>query len=207
MLSFILVITGVFIYNLRQPSTAKKKSKEKNQERELSKRSTREADSGAKEETGEMTSKLRRALFESQTYEMSDDKEDSADADHTQPGAALPTSSSSKPNGLARKLASKLISKLPSQPTPATQSGLGSSSKRKMRSFEDLAEEERGDGGFFHASTEGLIGERRSSNGSEGAASYGSVDKNTSGHCTTAKRTTRSSHSPPPPEIDHNRGH
>lgn len=175
MLAFILIVTGVFIYNLRQPGTAKKKPKKKDLE---------EREGGGEK----VMSGLRRALLESQTYEMSDE-EKSGKASSPPPPAA------SKPKGLVSRLASKLISKLPSPPTPADQSALASSSRRHMRTFEDLAEEDKhgdDDGGFFGASKQGLIRDRTSSSGSERA--YGSVERPELGKRTSS---SRSSSTPP----------
>lgn len=155
-----MILTGVFIYNLRQPSTARKKTRE-NMGRSRRRKEERE-------EKGEVVSELQRAFFESHTYEMSDSKEISNHHyHHSQAEVATPTNVVSR---LASKLATKLPT-LPTRPTPANQSGMASSSRRNMRTFEDLAEEERGEG-FFIASREGLIRERSNS-----STSYGSVDK------------------------------
>lgn len=176
MLSFMLIITGVFIYNLRQPSTAKKKSE--NEERENKERVG-----------GQVLSALRRTLLESQTYEMSESTEKPGVQDSTSPPPPAPAR---KPKGLIGKLASKLISKLPSPPTPADHSALASSSKKKMGTFQDLAEDDKhgsDDGGFFGASKEGLgLIRDKSSSGSD--VVYGSVERH------VAKQ--RTSCSPPP---------
>lgn len=174
-LSFILIVTGVFIYNLRQPSTAKKKEEQREGGQTLSE----------EREGRQVLSRLRRALFESHTYEMSESREKRG----LQDSASPPPAPASKPKGLIGRLASKLVSKLPSLPTPADHSALASSSRKKMRTFQDLAEDDKhgsDDGGFFGASKEGLIRDR-SSSGSD--VVYGSVER------TTKPRT---SCSPPP---------
>lgn len=152
MLSFILILIGVFIYNLRQPSTAKKEKKE----------DTR--DQVGSESRREVVSGLRRALFESQTYELSESKSHrSTTPNHSNASSAA----SRKPKGLISKLASKLMKQLPSAaPTPADHSAMASSSKRNMRTLED-------------DSKEGLIreGGRGGSAGSDG--NYGSVERST----------------------------
>lgn len=56
-LAFILVILGVFIYNLRQPSTAKKREDSEREERQSSSRS--------------LGSRLRGFILESKTFELS----------------------------------------------------------------------------------------------------------------------------------------
>ena len=186
-LAFLLIVIGVFIYNLRQPSTAPKKKK-KEKEKEKREREKEEQGRGSQVLTG-----LRRALFESQTYEMSENREKSGARATNSPSSPPPTAR--KPKGffgkLSSKLSSKLLSKLPNPPTPADHSALSSSSRKRMRTFENLAEDDTGgiadDDGFFGASKEGLIRAKRSSSGSERA--YGSVEK-------TSPRT---SSSPPPP--------
>lgn len=206
-LSFILILTGVFIYNLRQPSTARKKRPQSNFRQRRGRRGRNRGDEEEEEEEEEkreVLSELRRAFFESQTYEMSDSKETTP-----RPGRnhhytnsyhhpdvrlkeAAPSGPTSQPN-LVGKLASKLASKLPSRPTPTDQSGMGSSSKQRLRTFEDLAEENK-DEDYFGASREGLIRERRSSSGS-----YGSTDKQTAVSAAggPTKRTRHLSGGPP----------
>ena len=150
-LSFILILTGVFIYNLRQPSTAKKKEK---------KEETR--DGGSESQGKEEVSGLRQALFESQTYELSESKSKSHRS--TSPNHST---TSRKPKGLISKLARKLMKQLPSAgPTPADHSAMRSSSKRNMRMLDD-------------DSKEGLIfeGGRGGSVSSDG--NYGSVERST----------------------------
>lgn len=185
MLAFFLIVTGVFIYNLRQPTTAKKKEKEKEM---------KEENGGPEQGQGNrVLTRLRRALFETQTYEMSENRDKSGSR-----AALSPPPAASKPKGLFGKLSSKLLSKLPSPPTPADHSALSSSSRRRMRTFENLAEDGAGgigdDDGFFGASKEGLIRDRKSSSGSEGV--YGSVERQL---IPVTKRNTspRTSSSPP----------
>jgi hypothetical protein len=185
-LSFILIIIGVFIYNLRQPSTAKPKKSKNNDE-------NREGEGGR---GTKVLSGLRRALFESQTYEMS------AKSSRASTASPPPTTASER-KGVISKLISKLARKLPSPPTPADHSALQSSSRQRMRTFENLAENDitGGGGGFFDApSKEGLIHDRRSSSGSEGV--YGSVERTTQlverAKRRTASPRTSSSASPPP---------
>ena len=189
-------MTGVFIYNLRQPSTAKKK-KEGSQNRTGGKDGG--GGSGGKEKgKGEMVSELRRAFFESHTYEMSESKQASSNH-HSKPAQdppPPPPPAKSKSRGLVSKLASKLSSKLPSRPTPTDQSGLESSSKRHMRTFEDLAEEERGEGHFSGASREGLIRERSSSSGL-----YGTVEKQMPTARGSKRRTARATSASPAGDI------
>ncbi len=224
MLSFILILTGVFIYNLRQPSTAKKKTKESKakemRQRRLRRRQEEqggegglireEGKDGGEGEGGSsrgsaVLSGLRRALFESQTYEMSASKEVPADAVTTTESVTTTPTTPNRSNSFISKLASKLISKLPTRSSPADHSALESGSRRNMRSYEDLAEEEdEDDGGFFQASRKGLIRKERSSSGSE-APQYGSVDRpgpegassSLPGPGQVKRRTSRASYSPP----------
>ncbi len=153
-------MTGVFIYNLRQPSTAEKKQSKK--------RDGEEEEEGGR---GKIVSGLRRALFESQTYEMSESKEEQSG----RVSSSSPAGRREPAKGLLSKLAAKLLSKLPRlPPTPADHSALASSSRRR---FEGLAQEDDAqDGnGFLGASKESLISEeeRAESSGPEGT--YGSL--------------------------------
>lgn len=205
-LSFILIILGVFIYNLRQPTTAKKKTKEEKEKEEQQKRQRQATGAATGAETPKMISGLRKALFESQTYEMSESREVAGNS-----GAAA------KPKGLINILASKLLSKLPSPPTAADHSALSSSSRERLlkqqqqhrqRTFRDLSQEdgdydrEGDEGGFFGASKEGLIPRPGTGECSDsGSRLYGSVDntpkkRTASGNSSVGSRS-RSSCSPP----------
>lgn len=144
----------MFIYNLRQPSTAKKKPKEKKK-----KKDDKELKEKTSERTSEIVSGLRRALFESQTYELSaDSKMNSGD---------LPPNSHPAPT---TKRKSSPISKLPT---------VVAGEKSKPRTLEE-EEEEQDDTSSVR---EGLLkkeGDGSAATSKGGRQRYGSLDKHAS---------------------------
>lgn len=159
-----MIVLGVFIYNLKLPSSSKKKkgsesTKKKKKNGKDGGGKTQEADKSHK-----LVTQLRRALLESQTVQISSSRE--------MPGAnkanvSLNLTSTSPPTLSNGKSTSKLPSKLPSKLAVADMSAVNAGGK----GMTTLPEVEMAGG-----TQEGLISGRRSSSSSERGSKYGSVE-------------------------------
>lgn len=187
-LAFVLIVLGVFIYNLRLPKRAIKEAKEDKKEsnehsgREGMRERSAEGETIRRKRTeGFLISGLR-GLLESQTYEMSGSEE----------FAARKTYRNSKSN-TASRLASKLVDKMPEKWTPSHKDNVTQSHSRQDRdgSIKDMLEVKELVGG----AKEGRPRGQSSSSGSDVASRscYGSVGKHSSSSRTITAEISGSS--------------
>ncbi len=172
MLAFVLIILGVFIYNLRQPKRGIKDSDD--DEREMSTQRSKKKKNDQEEEDGQPVKRERsegsifrglRGLLESQTYEMSEGGEVVARHEKRASAKNQPTVS---------RIASKLVDQLPQQVKPKPKTGRGTGDF-PCDGHQQEVKELMGGGPKSHVVVTG----RTSSSGSESTmrSNYGSIDK------------------------------